>query len=217
MSRDDVRLNMASWEADSAGYQARNGSQLNRWDRFGWGTWDVLEDEVQALGDVRGLDVLELGCGACQSGIKVAMRGGRVIGLDVSANQLGSGLANLEETGAHVPLVQASAEELPFAAGSFDLVFCDHGAMTFTDPHESLPEVARVLRPGGQLVFNIATPFIGASWGDDDEPPGRELRRRISVPGARSCETRQGPRSSGASPTANGSACSARPVSPSMT
>jgi SAM-dependent methyltransferase len=177
MSRDDVRLNLASWEADSADYQTRNASQLNRWDRLGWGTWDIPEDEVHALGDVEGLDALELGCGACQSGIKVAMRGARVVGLDFSANQLAAGAANVAATGVRFPLVRASAEELPFDDASFDLVFCDHGAMSFTDPHVTIPEVARVLRTGGLFAFNIATPFIWAFWGEDDEPPGRELRR----------------------------------------
>jgi SAM-dependent methyltransferase len=177
MSRDDVRTNLASWEADSAAYQSRNASQLNRWDRLGWGTWDVPEDDVHALGDVEAVDTLELGCGACQSGINVARRGARVTGLDFSANQLRAGLFNMADAGVRFPLVRASAEELPFADGSFDLVFCDHGATSFTDPHITIPEAARVLRPGGRFVFDIATPFIWTAWGDDDAPPSRTLRR----------------------------------------
>ena len=176
-NRKDIRANLASWEADSADYQTRNASQLNRWDRLGWGTWDVPEDEIHALGDVDGLDALELGCGACQFGIKVAMRGARVTGLDFSSNQLDAGAAHMAETGVRFPLVRASAEELPFADASCDLVFCDHGATSFTDPEIAVPQAARVLRTGGLLVFNIATPFIWTFWGDDDEPPGRELRR----------------------------------------
>ena len=74
MSRDDVRANLASWEADSADYQQRNADQLNRWDRLAWGVWDLPEDQVGALGDVEGLDALELGCGAAQFGIRVSER-----------------------------------------------------------------------------------------------------------------------------------------------
>jgi SAM-dependent methyltransferase len=177
MSRDDVRTNLASWEADSEEYQRRNRGQLNRWDRLGWGVWDILEDRVHALGDVSGLDALELGCGACQFGIKVATRGARVVGLDFSAKQLAAAPSNFDETGVRFPLVRASAEELPFADESFDLIFCDHGATSFTDPALTIPGCARVLRPGGLLVFSINTPFISVCWGDDDAPPGRELRR----------------------------------------
>jgi SAM-dependent methyltransferase len=178
MSRDDVRRNLEHWERASAEYQATNASQLNRWDRLGWGTWDVPEDEVRALGDVAGLDALELGCGACQFGIKVAMRGARVVGLDFSENQLHQGRNNMEEVGVRLPLVRASAEELPFADASFDLVFCDHGATSFTDPHATIPEAARVLRTGGMLVFDMATPIIWMAWGDgpDDHPPTNVLR-----------------------------------------
>ena len=60
-----------------------------------------------------GLDALELGCGACQFGIKVAMRGANVKGLDFSANQLAQAGPNMKEMGVRFPLVRASAEELP--------------------------------------------------------------------------------------------------------
>ncbi len=176
MSRDDVRRNLEHWERASEEYQRTNASQLNRWDRLGWGTWDVPEDEVHALGDVTGLRALELGCGACQFGIKVAMLGANVTGLDFSENQLRQAGPNMDESGVRFPLVRGSSEELPFADGSFDLVFCDHGATSFTDPHLTIPEAARVLRTGGQLVFDMSTPFIWVAWGTGDEPAGREMR-----------------------------------------
>ena len=177
MSRDDVRANLASWEADSADYQERHGAFLARWDEFGWGTWGIPEDEIHALGDVEGLDALELGCGAAQFGIRVAMRGARVTGLDFSANQLAAAPANMASAGVTFPLVRGDAEDVPFADGSFDLVFCDHGAMGFTDPTRTVPEVARVLRVGGRFVFCGTTPFIFVTWPMVDGPPGRTLER----------------------------------------
>ena len=181
---DHVRDNRASWEHDSAGYQERNAAQLNRWDRLGWGVYDAPEDEVGALGDVAGLDALEFGCGACQFGIKVAMRGARVTGLDFSHAQLRQGLANMEESGVRFPVVEADGEQTPFREGSFDLVFCDHGVMGFADPFVTVPEVARLLRPGGWFVFNNTTPFIWTVWADDDEdaPAGTELKRSYFGP-----------------------------------
>lgn len=178
MSRKDVRINRRSWDSGSAEYQAKHAQTLNRWRTLGWGTWDIPEDQEQALGDVRGARALELGTGAAQFGIKVAMREARVIGLDLSWQQLSAAPDNFRSSGIGFPLVQASAEELPFASETFDLVFCDHGATSFTDPHITIPEAARVLNPGGRLVFDIATPWIWVCWGPADDPlPRRELQR----------------------------------------
>ena len=97
MSETDehVRKNRAHWESQSAAYQSANATQLNRWDRLAWGVWDTPEDDITALGDVRDLDALEYGCGASQFGIKVAMRGARVQGLDFSFAQLRQGLEHM--------------------------------------------------------------------------------------------------------------------------
>jgi SAM-dependent methyltransferase len=195
VSRDDIRVNLASWEHDSDDYQARNREQLHRWDVLAWGIWDVPEDELHALGDVRGLRALELGCGGAQFGLRVAARGASVVGLDFSENQLRHAVRNVEERGGRFPLVRADAEELPFADASFDLVFCDHGATSFTDPRRTIPEAARVLRAGGRLVFNIATPFIWVCWGEDDAPPDAELRRPYFGIGREDYEDEDGSRS----------------------
>jgi len=138
----------------------------------------IADEDLGALGDVGGLDALELGCGACQVGIAVANRGARVTGLDFSANQLAAAGPNMRDADVRFPLVRASAEELPFADPSFDLVFRDHGATSFTDPHVTIPACGRVLRPGGRLVFDIATPIVALAWGPgDDDPPDRILHR----------------------------------------
>ncbi len=175
---EHVRKNREHWEQESDEYQERNRAQLNRWDHLGWGVFDVAEDEIRALGDVARVRALELGCGACQFGIKVAMRGARVTGLDFSIAQLRHGLENFDETGVRFPVVQASGERVPFHDEVFDLVFCDHGVMGFADPFLTVPEVARVLRPGGRFVFNGTTPWIWVAWGQQEEelPATRQMR-----------------------------------------
>jgi SAM-dependent methyltransferase len=134
-----------------------------------WGVWGIPESTLNVLGDVAGLDVLELGCGAAQWSIALARRGARPIGLDLSDAQLAHARRLREEMDVNLPLVQASAEEVPFADGSFDLVFADHGAFTFADPHRTIPESARVLRSGGLLAFNRAHPILEIAWSMDDE------------------------------------------------
>lgn len=174
--RTDISANLAAWEADADDYQRRHASQLNRWERLGWGVWDIPEETLGALGPVEGLDALELGCGGGQFGIRVARRGARVTGLDFSRAQLGHAASNARAKGVRFPLVRADAERLPFADASFALVFCDHGATTFTDPRITIPEVSRVLRHGGRLVFNHSTPFL-CICRPHRGMPGRTLER----------------------------------------
>jgi SAM-dependent methyltransferase len=62
---------------------------------------------------------------------------------------------DLDRGPAGVPkrLEEAPAEELPFADGTFDTVVATLVLCTVTDPERAVAEVARVLRPGGRLLF----------------------------------------------------------------
>jgi SAM-dependent methyltransferase len=64
---------------------------------------------------------------------------------------------------------------VPLPDASFDLVLCDHGAMSYADPQATLPEVHRLLRPGGALVFNLHTPFAAVTWNDATERSDENL------------------------------------------
>jgi ubiquinone/menaquinone biosynthesis C-methylase UbiE len=50
-------------------------------------------------------------------------------------------------------LVQTGAEELPFEDGSFDTVVCTYVMCSVPDPSRAMAEIARVLKPGGRLLF----------------------------------------------------------------
>jgi SAM-dependent methyltransferase len=155
---EQAKANRAWWDAHAEDYQREHGEFIGAPDPR-WGMWQVPEDELGVLGDVSGRDVLELGCGGGQWAIALARRGARVTGLDNSDAQLEHARDNARRAGVGVELVHASAEALPFAEGSFDVVFCDFGAMLFADPYLTVPEVARVLRPGGTFAFSDLTPF----------------------------------------------------------
>ena len=172
-----IRRNRANWNREADDYQREHGSQLNRFDRPTWGIWGIPESELDILGDVAGRDVLEFGCGGGQWSIALVRRGARAVGLDLSIRQLAHARRLAGEASERVPFVNANAERTPFPDASFDVVFCDHGAMTFADPYLTVPEVARLLRPGGVFAFNIASPLIWLCWGDGEEPPGPELVR----------------------------------------
>ena len=174
--RDPERLNREFWDEDADDYQREHEAQLD--DRtLGWGVWHLPESELQVLGDVAGRDVLEYGCGAAQWAIKLASVGARVTGLDQSRGQLRHASSRLAATGQAVRLCCASATAVPLRDASFDIVFCDHGAMSFCDPYRTVPEVARLLRPGGLFAFDISTLLRNLCYppGDPDAPLTRKL------------------------------------------
>jgi SAM-dependent methyltransferase len=128
-----------------------------------WGLWRVPESRLRALGNPRGRDTLEVGCGAARWSIALAGRGARAVGLDFSSEQLAHAAALNRRARHRVRLVRGDAERLPFGSATFDLVFCDWGALTFCDPYRTIPEASRVLRPGGRLVFATSSPFRSVS------------------------------------------------------
>jgi SAM-dependent methyltransferase len=169
MTSRHVRKNRRDWDRTSDEYQREHAKDLNRWGRPAWGIWQIPEARLRVLGDLRGKDVLELGCGGGQWSINLARGGARPVGMDLSIRQLAHARRLMAEAGVSFALVNGDAERTPFADESFDVVFCDHGAMTFADPRCAVPEVARLLRPGGSFAFNRSTPFHFVCWNDEAE------------------------------------------------
>lgn len=164
MSDTHLIRNRRWWEAQSDAYQEKNGGMLADSGGMAWGVWQIPERELNVLGDVRGKTILEFGCGAAQWSIALAKADARPTGLDFSRRQLEHARTLMRAAGVDFPLLQASAEQVPIADGSFDIVFCDHGAITFADPRRTVPEAARVLRRGGRLAFSHASPILDLCW-----------------------------------------------------
>lgn len=174
---DHARKNKALWEKTSDSYDELHADSLAGQKALSWGLWRIPEDELQMLGDVAGKDVLEFGCGAARWSIALTQLGARPVGLDLSSQQLKHARRLMAEAGVNFPLIEASAEAVPLPDASFDLVFCDWGAMTFCDPHLTIPEAARLLREGGLLVFSTAAPIQSLCYNSETDHTDRELRR----------------------------------------
>jgi SAM-dependent methyltransferase len=172
---DHETQNRASWNADADDYQARHSEQLASSTGLAWGTYQVPESELRILGVVVDKDILELGCGAAQWSIALAKLGARPVGIDLSERQLDHARGLMAEAAVDFPLIHGSAESVPLPDASFDIVFCDHGAMTFADPYRTVPEVARLLRPGGLFAFNHGTPIETIAWPLDADHVGDRL------------------------------------------
>lgn len=169
-----VQRNRALWDERADDYQEQHLRMLSP-ERPGWGIWKIPEDELRVLGDVAGRDVLEIGCGAAQWSIALAQRGARPVGLDISSGQLEHARRLMRGAEVEFPLVHASAEAVPLPDGSFDIVFCDYGATSFTDPHRTIPEAARLLRPNGLLAFSGLTPLAHLCWPGGEPHIGEQL------------------------------------------
>ena len=158
------------WDADADDYHAEHGDFLGD-DDFVWCPEGLREEHAGLLGDVRGKRVLEVGCGAASCARWLAGQGAEAVGLDISAGMLRHAAAGAAESGIEVPLVQASADALPFADDSFDLACSAFGGVPFVaDSGAVMREVARVLRPGGRWVFAVTHPM---RWIFSDDPgPG---------------------------------------------
>jgi len=172
---DHEATNRAFWDADADAYQKAHAEQLRT--PKAWGVWSIPESELGVLGDTRGLDVLELGCGAAQWAVALADEGARAVGLDQSRAQLRHAVVNRELAHVQLPFVCASGEALPLTDASFDLVFCDHGALSFCEPERIVAEAARVLRDGGRLVFNHATLLHTLCYDDEEDCESDRLQR----------------------------------------
>ena len=118
-----------------------------------WGLFRIPEADLRLLGDLAGADVVELGCGTAYFSAWLARAGARPVALDLSAAQLGTARRCQARAGLSFPLVEADGEHVPLRSGAFDLVVSEYGAGPWCDPRRWLPEAARLLRPGGRLVF----------------------------------------------------------------
>ena len=154
---DSVASDRASrlwWDSDAESYHRTHGAFLGvstESGEFVWCPEGLHEGDVHLLGDVADKDVLEVGCGSAPCARWLGTQGARAIGLDISMGMLQRGVDAMTAGGSTVPLVQASAESLPFVADSANV----------------MKEVARVLRPGGIWVFAVNHPM---RWVFPDDP-----------------------------------------------
>jgi SAM-dependent methyltransferase len=109
----------------------------------------------------RGQRVLEVGCGAGTDLVRFARGGADVTGVDIAPSAIELARKNFDIQGLTADLRVADGEQLPFDANSFDLVYA-HGVVQYTsNPGALVAECHRVLRPGGEAVFQV---YNRVSW-----------------------------------------------------
>lgn len=136
----------------------------------------------EALGDVRGQRVLEIGPGTGYYTLPAAAwigDGGRLDIFDIQQEMLDLTMNRARERGLeNIVATHGDARSLPYGDASFDAAFLVTVLGEIPDQEAALRELARVLRPGGRLV-------VGELFGDPHWVSPRTLRRHCESAGLR--------------------------------
>jgi SAM-dependent methyltransferase len=185
---EHVLRNREGWTQENEQYTRADAPRQWAAEEITWGVFSVPERGLGVLGEVAGLDVVELGCGTAYFSAWLARRGARPVGVDVTPAQLETARAMQERFGLEFPLIEANAEEVPLPDGAFDLALSEYGASLWCDPDRWVAEAARLLRPGGRLVF-LTNSLLSILCAPDEGSVGERLLRdqfglyRVEWPG----------------------------------
>jgi SAM-dependent methyltransferase len=174
---DSVARNIAAWTKSNSDYTDRSAADAWGSEQVTWGVFGVPESSIGAIGEVTGLDVVELGCGTAYFSAWLARQGARPVGVDPTPAQLATARRMQVETGIEFPLVEAAAEAVPLPDASFDLAVSEYGASLWAVPERWLAEAARLLRSSGRLVFLTNSPLLLLC-----EPDGGVAEERLLRP-----------------------------------
>ena len=186
----EAAANRELWTRANGEYADDHAYRAWAADDITWGIFNVPEQQLGVLGDVRSLDVVELGCGTAYFSAWLARRGARPTGVDLTPAQLASARRCQERSGIFFPLIEADAGDVPLPSGSFDLAVSECGASLWCDPARWVPEAARLLREGdGWCSTPRASWWRCAVRNRPGTPAGQLLRSQLQ---ARRLVTAQG-------------------------
>lgn len=133
--------------------------------------YDVYRDLFNApafqvlLGDVAGLEGLDVGCGEGYNTRLTAARGARMTAVDPSPTFIRFARQSESEESLGIDYQLALGQELPFGDEAFDFVMATMSLMDMPNPERAMAEAWRVLRPGGFFQFSITHPcFMTSRW-----------------------------------------------------
>src|ERR1700730_10021690 len=135
------------------GHSIRTQAERAAWDR-------ILDLILPAAGAFEALDI---GCGTGFLSLELAFRGYRVTGIDFASSMIAQARKREAERHAVIRYEEADAEQLPFAAASFDIAVSRHLLWTLPHPERAIDEWIRVLRPGGRLIVVDSQADVSAS------------------------------------------------------
>ena len=172
--------NREGWTKANAEYTDAKAEAAWAEDTITWGMCKAPESEVRMLPDLDGKEVVELGCGTAYFGAWIKRAGARrVVGVDITPAQLATARRMSEQFGLELELVEANAEETGLPGESFDVAVSEYGASIWCDPYKWIPEAARLLRPGGELVFLRNATIAVLCWEEEGDRISERLVRPL--------------------------------------
>jgi len=151
--------NKQSWNAHASRFYEEDYLSLEDID---FDSYDYPTDkDLNIIGNVDGLNALEIGSGTCNCGIILAKNGARVTCSDISEEQIKIGKQVAKKAGVEISTVCSDMADLSFAeTSSFDLVISMSAICYAEDFNKVCAEVNRVLKPGGRFIYSVPHPFV---------------------------------------------------------
>jgi ubiquinone/menaquinone biosynthesis C-methylase UbiE len=145
------------WESVSEWYQKESKIPID----IHYGPGSPNEDKLKLLGNLKGKNILEIGCGGAQCGIAMAKKGAKVTGIDISEQQLKFAKKLSEKNKVDIKFIQRDFRKFPeIKSNSQDIVFSAY-ALQYCDRLDiCFKEVHRVLKKKGIFIFSLDHPFF---------------------------------------------------------
>jgi len=179
-----VNTNKQSWDLHARRFYTEGELPL---DYVDFDSSDYPSDkDLNIIGDVKGLTVLEIGSGSCNCGIALARNGANVTCSDLSQEQLNIGKEVAEKAGVVIDFACSDMTDLSFAASdTVDLVISMSALDYVEDFNKVCSEVSRVLKYGGRLVFCATHPVMSCVsatelFPEENAPPNYNYKGPIT-------------------------------------
>lgn len=168
------------WDGIARWLDGQHGDTGDLWHRA------LIDPPVLALiGDVQGLDVIDVACGNGYLTRKLARQGARLTAVDASSASLELAQArDASEPLGIIYHVRDAAWLDGIEAGRFDLAVCNMALMDIADAAGAIREISRVLKPAGRFVASLSHPCFqtvgGSAWLIEQSDDATTVSRRVS-------------------------------------
>lgn len=155
------KTNKEAWNAHASRYFEENKLTVHQVDYCG--QYYPNEDDLQLIGDVKGLKILEIGAGSCNVGIALALKGADVTCIDISEEQIKLGEKVAQENGVHIKTLVMDMEELDgLESNSYDIVISVCALMYIENLNKVFKDISKLLKKNGKFIFSVDHPMMQA-------------------------------------------------------